>query len=127
MRRLLIFLAVTGLLVVGVSPALAHRAATKKEHAAIDKVMHTYIHAKHSKAPSDAKVSKIVVSTANHSYALVKLSSHKAGASKALLHTLNGKWRVTAFGVGGFSCSVAPSKIFKDLFGSAGACIAGGY
>jgi hypothetical protein len=127
MRRLPILLALASLLVVGASPALAHRAPTKKEHSAIDKVMHTYIHAKHSKAPKDAKVSKIVVSTANHSYALVKLTSHKSGASKALLHTLNGKWRVTAYGVGGFSCSVAPAKIFKDLFGSAGACIAGGY
>jgi hypothetical protein len=34
---------------------------------------------------------------------------------------------VIAYGVGGFSCSVAPAKIFKDLFGSAGACIAPGY
>jgi hypothetical protein len=127
MRRLSILLALFSLLVVGVSPALAHRNPTKKEHTAIDKVMKTYVHAKHSKAPSDAKVSRIVVSTANKSYALVKLSSHKAGASKALLHTLHGKWRVTAYGVGGFSCSIAPAKIFKDLLGSAGACVAPGY
>ncbi|HWH10167.1 MAG TPA: hypothetical protein VG165_03500 [Solirubrobacteraceae bacterium] len=127
MKRLPILLVLAGLLAVGVSPALAHRAATQKEHTAIDKAMLTYIHAKHSKAPSDAKVSKVVVSTANHSYALVRLTSRKAGASKALLHTRSGKWRVLAYGVGGFSCSVAPAKIFKDLLGSAGACIAGGY
>jgi hypothetical protein len=127
MRRLPLLLALACLLVVGVSPALAHRSATKKEHAAIDKVIHTYIHKKHSKAPSDAKVSKIVVSTANHSYALVTLSSHKAGKSRALLHTKKAKWTVIGYGVGGFSCSVAPAKIFKDLLGSAGACIAGGY
>jgi hypothetical protein len=114
-------------LVVDVSPALAHRNPTKKERAAIDKVLHAYIHAKHSKAPKDAKVAKITVSTANHSYALVKLTSHKSGASKALLHTLKGKWRVIGYGVGGFSCSLAPAKVFKDLFGAAGACIAGGY
>jgi hypothetical protein len=127
MRRLSLLLTLLGLLVVGVSPALAHRVPTKKEHTAIDKVMKTYIHARHSKAPSDAKVSSIAVSTANKSYALVKLSSHQAGASKALLHTLNGKWRVAAYGVGGFSCSIAPAKIFKDLFGAAGNCVAAGY
>jgi hypothetical protein len=127
MRRLPLLLALAGLLVIGAAPALAHRSATKKEHAAIDKTIHAYIVAKHSKAPKDAKISKITVSTANHSYALVRLTSHKAGASKALLHTLKGKWHVIAYGVGGFSCSVAPAKIFKDLFGSAGACIAPGY
>jgi hypothetical protein len=127
MRRLPILLALAGLLVVGASPALAHRSATKKEHAAIDKVIHTYIHAKHSQAPSDAKVSKIVVSTANHSYALVTLSSTKAGKSRALVHTRSGKWHVIAYGPGGFSCSIAPAKIFKDLFGAAGDCIAPGY
>ncbi len=127
MRRLLAFLGLALLLTLGASSALAHRAPTKKEHAAIDKAIHSYIHQKHSKAPKDAKISKITVSTANKSYALVKLTSHTKGSSKALMHTLHGKWRVSAYGVGGFSCSVAPAKIFKDLFGSAGACIAGGY
>jgi hypothetical protein len=127
MRRLLILLGLASLLVVGVSPALAHRNATKKEHAAIDKALQTYIHEKHSKAPKDAKISKITVSTANKSYALVKLTSHTKGNSKALMHTLHGKWRVLGYGVGGFSCSVAPAKIFKDLFGAAGDCIAPGY
>lgn len=127
MRRLLIVLAFACLLAVGASPALAHRSATKKEHAAIDRAIHSYIHRKHSKAPSDAKVSKIVVSTANRSYALVTLRSHKAGKSRALLHTRKGKWTVIGFGPGGFSCSLAPAKIFKDLLGGAGDCIAGGY
>jgi hypothetical protein len=127
MRRLLILLAFAGLLVVGVSPALAHRSPTKKEHTAIDKVMKTFIHAKHSKAPKDAKVASIAISTANKSYALVRLSSHKSGTSKALLHTLKGKWHVLGYGVGGFSCTLVPSKIFKDLLGGAGNCISAGY
>lgn len=127
MRCLLLVLAFASLLVVGVSPAFAHRSPTKKEHAAIDKAMLAYIHKKHSKAPKDAKIKKVVVSTANHSYALVTLSSHKAGKSRAMLHTKQGKWTVIGFGVGGFSCSIAPAKIFKDLLGGAGNCIAGGY
>jgi hypothetical protein len=127
MRRLLLLLVLAGLLVVGVSPALAHRTATKAEHAAIDKAIHTYIHAKHSKAPPDARISKILVSTAKRGYALVTLSSRDDGRSRALLHTLKGRWHVIAYGVGGFSCSVAPAKIFRDLLGSAGDCIAPGY
>jgi hypothetical protein len=127
MRRLLVLLAFAGLLTAGASPAVAHRSPTKKEHAAIDKAMLAYIHKKHSKAPKDAKIKKVVVSTANHSYALVTLSSHKSGKSRAMLHTKQGKWTVIGFGVGGFSCSIAPAKIFKDLLGGAGNCIAGGY
>jgi hypothetical protein len=127
MRRLLLLLALASLLTVGVSPALAHRNPTTTEHKAIDKAMLAYVHKKHSKAPSDAKITKVVVSTANHSYALVTLSSHKAGKSRAMLHTKQGKWTVIGFGVGGFSCSLAPAKIFKDLLGAAGNCIAGGY
>jgi hypothetical protein len=127
MRRLLLLLALASLLVVGVAPALAHRSPTKKEHSAIDKAMLAYIHKKHSKAPSDAKITKVVVSTANHSYALVTMSSKKAGKSRALVHTKKAKWTVIGYGVGGFSCSIAPAKIFKDLLGGAGNCIAGGY
>jgi hypothetical protein len=126
-RRLLLLLALAGLLAFGASTALAHRNATKRERLAIDKVVHAYIHKKHSKAPSDAKIAKRTVSTANRSYALVTLSSHKAGKSRALLHTRKGKWRVIGYGVGGFSCGLAPAKIFKDLLGGAGNCIAGGY
>jgi hypothetical protein len=120
-------LALAGLLVLGASPAVAHRTATKTEHTAIDKAIHTYIHAKHSKAAADAKVSKIVVSTANRNYALVTLSSKTAGRTRALVHAAKGKWRVIAYGPGGFSCSIAAPKVFKDLFGSAGDCVAPGY
>lgn len=127
MRRLPLLLVLAGLLVLGASPALAHRSATKKERAAIDKTIHAYIHKKHSRAPSDAKISKVVVSTANRSYALVTLRSHKAGKSRALLHTRKHKWVVIGYGVGGFSCGIAPPKIFKDLLGGAGNCIPGGY
>jgi hypothetical protein len=126
-RRLITLLAFAGLLALGAAPALAHRAATKTEHAAIDKAIHTYIHAKHSKAPANAKVTKIVVSTANRNYALVTLSSRTVGRTRALVHAVKGKWHVIAYGPGGFSCSIAAPKVFKDLFGSAGACVAPGY
>ncbi len=123
----MLVLGLAGLLAFGASPALAHRAPTKRERLAIDKAVNAYIHQRHSKAPSDAKIAKRIVSTANRSYALVTLRSHKAGKSRALLHTRKGKWRVIGYAVGGFGCQIAPPKIFKDLLGGAGNCIAGGY
>lgn len=112
---------------IGVSPALAHRSPTVRERLATGRAVHAYIHKKHSKAPRDAKITKRLVSTANRSCALVTLRSHRAAKSRALLHTRKGRWRVIGYGVGGFSCSSAPAKIFEDLPGGAGNCIAGGY
>jgi hypothetical protein len=114
-------------LLAAASPALAHRKAKHAEAVAIDKVVRTYIHKRHSPVPADAKISSVTVSTVNKSYALVRLRSHRAGPSKMLMHTRNHKWRVLGYATGAFHCSLAPAKIFKDLLGNAGACLPGGY
>ena len=126
MRRS-VLLALIATLLLGAAPAVAHRHANRREATAIRIVVRAYIHKRHSPAPKDARIGAITISTANHSYGLVGLRSHKAGPAKLLVHTLHGKWRVIAFATGAFGCSRAPAKVFKDLFGSAGACLPGGY
>jgi hypothetical protein len=127
MRRLSLLALLAAALLAAVSPAFAHRHATHREAVAIGKVVHAYIHKKHSPVARDAKITSVTVSTANRSYALVRLRSHKAGPSKMLMHTKNHKWRVLGYAVGAFHCGLAPAKVFKDLLGNAHACLPGGY
>ncbi|HEU0317747.1 MAG TPA: hypothetical protein VFR49_10485 [Solirubrobacteraceae bacterium] len=127
MRRLTLLVLLVAAMVAAASPALAHRRATHREAAAIGKVVHAYIAKKHSPVARDAKITSVTVSTANRSYALVRLRSHRAGPSKMLMHTKNHKWRVLGYAVGAFHCGLAPAKVFKDLLGNAHACLPGGY
>jgi hypothetical protein len=115
---------------VGAIPALAHRGPTRSERSAIVSAFNRYKRAHRSFVAKDSKVRSIVVSTVNRHYALVRIGSASSGPARALERkgTARGaRWRVIDYGAGGFSCSDAPSKVFKDLFGRSGACLPGGY
>ena len=115
---------------VGAIPAFAHRSPTRSERAAIVTAFNRYKRAHRSFVARDSKVRTILVSSANPHYALVRLSSRSQGPARALERKGTGRratWRVIDYGAGGFSCSVAPKKVFKDFFGNSGACLPGGY
>jgi hypothetical protein len=114
----------------GAVPAFAHRSPTRSERSAIVTAFNRYKRAHRSFVARDSKVRSITVSTANPHYALVRLSSRSSGPARALERKGTGRratWRVIDYGAGGFGCSAAPKKVFKDLFGNSGACLPGGY
>jgi L-serine deaminase len=93
--------------------ALASRAPTASESAAIKAAVAAYIKNPSHHAASDNKVVKVLISTVDKRFASAKLTS-VSGNSTTLLKKISGKWKVIGFSPSQ-SCSLASAAVRKDL------------
>jgi hypothetical protein len=102
--------------------AIAKRAPTATEKAALTKAATAYVHAHSSPVAKDATIAHVWVSTVNSQYARVDTSSKTVGPGVMLLRLKGTTWKPFEFGTGGFFCGEAPKGVMKDLLGG---CIPG--
>lgn len=94
--------------------AMAHRAPTRSEAAAISRALHN------SKATGEVHcfhLRRTVVATGGHwaRTNLVPCNKRQFDSALAVLQLRNGRWRVRDLGTSGAGCTVAPAKVRRDL------------
>jgi hypothetical protein len=101
-----------------VVPALASRFPAPSERRAIRAAMTAYINKPGSPAAKANKVVRIRISTVDKRWATAETFAPNVGAGIAILHHIAARWKVVAFGTGGFECGPdGPKAVLKDLIG----------